>query len=108
MQRQKYKLTQIKGRIIALTIAALLAMTSIVLAQSGGDYALSWWTVDNGGGASNGGAYTLSGAIGQPDAGALMSGGQFSAQGGFWSPDSAGASPPPGGHDVYLPLIVTE
>jgi hypothetical protein len=44
------------------------------LAQSGGDYDLSWWTVDNGGGDSAGGTYTVNGTIGQPDAGALMSG----------------------------------
>lgn len=46
-------------------------------------YAIDWFTIDGGGGASSGGNYTLSGTIGQPDAGTL-SGGTLSLQGGFW------------------------
>ncbi len=45
---------------------------------------LDWFSVDGGGGASNGGVYTVDGTIGPPDAG-TMSGGQFALQGGFWS-----------------------
>ena len=93
---------------IALIGTLLLIITSIALAQSGGDYDLSWWTVDNGGGNSAGGAYAVSGVIGQPDAGALMSGGQFSAQGGFLFFGDGVASPPSGGRKVYLPLIVSQ
>jgi hypothetical protein len=40
--------------------------------------------VDGGGGASTGGVYSVSGTIGQADAG-TMSGGQFTLVGGFWS-----------------------
>lgn len=36
-----------------------------------------------GGGVSSGGAFTITGAIGQPDAG-LLSGGPFAVAGGFW------------------------
>jgi hypothetical protein len=39
--------------------------------------------VDGGGGTSTGGVYTVSGTIGQPDAGA-MGGGNFTLEGGFW------------------------
>jgi hypothetical protein len=115
MKLRKTKQTGIQA-VIALTITALLLITAIstrldrhiALAQSGGGYTLSWWTVDNGGGTSNGGAYALSGTIGQPDAGGLLSGGQFGVQGGFWPLDGTAVSPPTAGHDVYLPLIVTK
>ncbi len=46
-------------------------------------YAVDWFTIDGGGGASSGGNYTLSGTIGQHDAGTL-SGGNYTLQGGFW------------------------
>lgn len=46
--------------------------------------AINWFTVDGGGGTSGGGDYVVSGTIGQPDAGATMSGGGFSVSGGFW------------------------
>ena len=44
---------------------------------------LSWFTIDGGGGTSTGGVYSVSGTIGQPDAGLLI-GGYFALQGGFW------------------------
>ncbi len=47
------------------------------------DYTIDWHTIDGGGGTSTGGVYSVSGTIGQPDAGA-MSGGGFTLQGGFW------------------------
>lgn len=46
-------------------------------------YSIDWFTVDGGGGA-DGGAYALSGTIGQPDAG-LLSGGDYALSGGFWA-----------------------
>ena len=51
-----------------------------VRAQS---YKIDWFTIDGGGGTSTGGVYSVSGTIGQPDAG-KMSGGNFSIDGGFW------------------------
>ncbi len=39
--------------------------------------------MDGGGGTSTGGVYSVTGTIGQPDAGA-MSGGNYTLQGGFW------------------------
>jgi hypothetical protein len=54
-------------------------------AQSGGGYELTWSTVDSGGGtsASDDGSITLSGTVGQPDAGTL-SGGVYKLEGGYW------------------------
>lgn len=65
-------------KVLTLT-ASWIALTGSVRAQ----YAIDWYTIDGGGGTSSGGGYTLSGTIGQPDAGTL-SGGNFTLQGGFW------------------------
>ena len=76
------KLKYIVPAVIILLLAATLAT-----AQSGGDYDLTWSTIDGGGQMwSNGGGYTLGGTTGQPDAGALHTGEDFSLQGGFWHP----------------------
>ena len=47
------------------------------------DYSIDWYTIDGGGGRSNGGTYTLTGTIGQPDA-AYSAGGDYELLGGFW------------------------
>ena len=46
-------------------------------------FSIDWFTIGGGGGTSTGGVYSVSGTIGQPDAGA-MSGGSYSLIGGFW------------------------
>jgi hypothetical protein len=46
-------------------------------------YSLDWFSLDGGGGTSTGGVYSVSGTIGQPEAG-TMSGGNFTLTGGFW------------------------
>jgi hypothetical protein len=75
----------------------------MVVAQSGGDYDLSWNTVDGGGATfSIGGDYTLGGTIGQPDAGA-MGGGDYSLSGGFWG---GIVSVVEEFYHIYLPLIL--
>jgi len=69
------------------SIARLAASTMllIVLAESSasGQYELSWYTIDGGGGTSIGGPYELVGTIGQPDA-AYSAGGGYELLGGFW------------------------
>jgi hypothetical protein len=42
-------------------------------------------SISGGGGLSTNGQYSLSGTIGQPDAGVAMNGGNYSVTGGFWS-----------------------
>ncbi|HTY86997.1 MAG TPA: hypothetical protein VMB80_05995 [Candidatus Acidoferrum sp.] len=66
---------------IVLTCLGLL-FTGIVRAQS---YSINWFTIDGGGGTSTGGMYSVSGTIGQADAGAQMTGGNFALTGGFWA-----------------------
>ncbi len=68
----------------ALTaVFVCLLLVSPAIAQSGGDYDLSWSTIDGGGGTSSGGTYTVMGTIGQPDAG-YLGGGNYELLGGFW------------------------
>ena len=47
-------------------------------------FSIDWHTIDGGGGTSTGGVFTVSGTIGQPDAGGPMTGGAFAVTGGFW------------------------
>jgi hypothetical protein len=58
------------------------ALATSVQAQS---YSIDWYTIDGGGGTSTGGVYSVSGTIGQHDAGGPMTGGNFSLTGGFWA-----------------------
>jgi hypothetical protein len=64
-------------------VIIVLLCISLALGQSGGDYVLTWSTIDGGGGQSSGGTYKLTGTIGQPDA-AYGSGGNYEMLGGFW------------------------
>jgi hypothetical protein len=64
-----------------LLVAGLLVSGALSLrAQT---YSIDWYTIDGGGGTSSGGTYSVSGTIGQPDAGHL-SGGNYTLDGGFW------------------------
>ncbi len=82
--------------VAALSVAALPAM-----AQSGGDYTLTRWTVDGGGACLSATPYLLHGTVGQPEASAALSGGDYRLLGGFW-PSGAGTS----GYTLYLPLVL--
>ena len=85
-------------RLLLLGLAlVLLATSALADAQS---FNLTWWTVDSGGGASSSAQYTLSGSIGQPDAG-VLDGGGYILGGGFW-PGRVRQSQ---GQDLYLPLV---
>jgi len=67
--------------LLALLIV-ILTPPSTSRAQS---YRIDWYTIDGGGGTSTGGVYSVSGTIGQSDAGALLTGGNYTLQGGFWA-----------------------
>ena len=55
-------------------------------AQSGGTYILTQSVIANGGGASSGGTFGVTGTNGQALAGTNSSGGGFGVTGGFWQP----------------------
>ena len=73
-----------KTTLVFVTLGVLSASTAF--AQTGGGYDLTWSTIDGGGATSIGGAFSLSGTIGQPDAQTppVMTGGTFELTGGFW------------------------
>ena len=74
---------------LCLAVAALMFSLSPggASAQSGGGFDLSWNSIDAGGQRSSGGAFSLDGVIGQPDAGppgaGVLTGGPYTLQGGF-------------------------
>ena len=67
-------------------------------------YSIDWFTIDGGGGTSTGGVYSVSGTIGQPDAG-HMSGGNFTLDGGFWGILAALQSP--GAPELTIQITAT-
>ena len=64
-------------------ILVTLLVLGLIVSSSLGQYELSWYTVDGGGGQISGGDYELTTTIGQPEAGAA-SGGDYELLGGFW------------------------
>ncbi len=66
----------------ALLLSTLNSQLSATYAQQ---YSIDWYKVSGGGGTRTGGVYAVSGTIGQHDAGAPMTGGNYSLTGGFWA-----------------------
>ncbi len=87
-----------KRAVLLVPIIVALLLVSIVAAQSGGGYDLSWSTIGGGGGSSGGDGYSLADTIGQADAGTLI-GDEYTLNGGFWS----GAVSQ---YKVFLPLTL--
>ena len=77
--------------------------STVVSAASRGPYDLSWWTVDGGGGSISGDDYTLTGTVGQADAGTTLSGGEYTVASGFWGAGGDGSGVD---HGIYLPLVL--
>jgi hypothetical protein len=61
----------------------VLSVSAFAGSMLGQSYSIDWHTIDGGGGTSTGGVYSVSGTIGQPDAG-KMSEVNFTIDGGFW------------------------
>lgn len=69
---------------MARWISALVFVYFIGVYVHGGGHEITRYSIDSGGGMhSSGGAFQLSGTVGQPDAG-VMAGGPFQLTGGFW------------------------
>jgi len=81
MKNMKTKFSFISYAALVL-LAALISQCSKVHAQS---YSIGWYKVAGGGGTSTGNVYSVSGTIGQHDAGGPMTGGNYSLTGGFWA-----------------------
>ena len=67
---------------IVLLLSAIDSQLSSACAQN---YSVDWYKVSGGGGTSTNGDFSVSGTIGQPDAGGALAGGNFSLTGGFWA-----------------------
>lgn len=69
------------------TLAKLIlgfGVATLHIAGFAQNYSIEWHTIDGGGGTSTGGVYSVSGTIGQPDAGGPMTNGTYAVTGGFW------------------------
>jgi hypothetical protein len=66
-------------QIIFFVLAGFIALPAL------GQYSMDWYKISAGGGASTGGIYSVTGTIGQPDAGGPMLGGAYSLTAGFWA-----------------------
>jgi hypothetical protein len=77
-----------KGTITNLVCFAVVLLLGAAVTANAQTYDLSWYKIAGGGGTSTNGNYSLSGTIGQVDAG-VMSGGNYTLAGGFWGIYSA-------------------
>ena len=68
-------------KILSLTLLAGLLLQAVVFAQS---HSVDWYKVTRGSGTSTGGIYSVTGTIGQHDAGGAMTGVNYSLTGRFW------------------------
>jgi len=68
-----------------LTKVGALLCAGLAFSLAAQTYSIDWHTIDGGGGTSTGGVYSVSGTIGQSDAGGAMTNGQYSVTGGFWA-----------------------
>lgn len=85
--------------IVLLVSATAVVTQGDVESNQTGEYDLSWWTVDGGGGiSSEGSGYALGDTVGQPDA-AVWSGGDYTLAGGFWGGVAVEWR-------IYLPLVL--
>ncbi len=73
----------LKSHLTSLTLGALLLAGAIHASAQG--LVMQRSVIAGGSGSSTGGAFALSGTVGQPDAGGPLTGGAFSLTGGFWA-----------------------
>lgn len=84
-----------------LTLTCLFAC-AFCLSAAAQSYSINWYKIAGGGGTSTNGQYSLSGTIGQPDASAAMTGGNYSLTGGFWAMDAVFQTP--GAPPLYISI----
>ena len=79
---------------------AVVGFLLTVFPANAQSYSIDWHKISGGGGTSMGAAYSLSGTIGQHDAGGPMTGGSYSLTSGFWALISAVQMP--GAPTLYI------
>ena len=70
---------------VGLSGAALGAIVVLLASSASAQTVVDWHEVAAGGGTSTGGAYEVSGTVGQPDAGPTLRCGSIALQGWFWA-----------------------
>ena len=71
-------------KLLPITCPSVALLLFAIASSHAQSFAIDWFTIDGGGGTSTGGVFSVSGTIGQPDAG-NQSGGNYTLLGGFWS-----------------------
>lgn len=66
-------------------MAAFLLLTLSAFPAWAQSFTIDSQVIGGGGGTSSGGGFSVSGTIGQSDAGPKLTGGPFTVEGGFWS-----------------------
>jgi hypothetical protein len=84
--------------VFVICILLLAAVLASGLALAAGGYQMAAWVTAGGGGSLQSGIYSLSGTIGQAEAGQQLSNGAYTLTGGFWHPAQ-------GSKTAYLPLL---
>ena len=81
------------------TFTAMLLLLGFIMSHSGfclralgQQYSIGWSKIGGGGGTSSNAQYSVSGTVGQPDAGS-MSGGNYTLTGGYWGVVAAVQTP---------------
>lgn len=82
--------------------AGILLWSAVLYAQNG--YALTWFSVDGGGGSSSGGVYSLYGVAGQSDT-AQLSGGSYTLTGGVLAVQDGAPTGPTPKPKIFLPAL---
>ena len=86
---------------VALAAACFILMQSgFCLRAKAQNYSVDWYKIAGGGGTSTGANYSVSGTIGQHDAGEPMTGGNYSLTGGIWTLINAVQTP--GAPTLYI------
>ncbi len=85
---------------VALALFLVLSVSGLRVAGSAFTPSIDRWVVAAGGTASTGGSYSLSGTMGQVEAGPALTNGSYQLTSGFWY--MAGHS------KVYLPAVLRE
>jgi len=73
-----------RGRVMCVAVLFIGIAFATSPAPAGSEFDLSWHRISGGGGMSAGGGFTLTGTIGQAEAGSHEGGG-FALSGGFWA-----------------------
>ena len=73
------------GITLKIIIPFTLALSLLAPDLHAQQYSIGWYKISGGGGTSSNGQYSVTGTIGQHDAGTAMTGANYSLTGGFWS-----------------------